>query len=52
MGLGLCVGIIAWGSGPLAEFPCPKCGEPFGHRGRSRQLFTRKCLHCQHPRGG
>ena len=52
VGLGMFAGLVAWGTGPLSEFPCPHCGEPFGHRGRSRNLFTRRCLHCQHPRGG
>ncbi|MDR3670848.1 MAG: hypothetical protein P4L36_08390 [Holophaga sp.] len=50
VGLALLVGMTAWGSTPLVEFPCPKCGEPFSYRGRSRNLFTRKCMNCQHPK--
>jgi hypothetical protein len=34
---------------PLNDFACPKCGEPFTHKGRHRDMFTRKCLHCRHP---
>jgi len=45
IGLALCVGLLAWGSAPLADFPCPKCGESFAHN-----LFTRSCLHCLHPK--
>jgi len=48
VGLAVLVGLIAWGTTPLAEFPCPNCGEAFHHRGRTRNLLTRKCLHCQH----
>ena len=51
VGLGIFVCVVAWASLPLAEFPCPNCGEPFVHRGRHRNLFTRKCMNCQHPRG-
>jgi hypothetical protein len=50
VGLALLVGALAWTSVPLAEFPCPRCGEPFSHRGRARNLFARRCLHCQHPK--
>jgi predicted RNA-binding Zn-ribbon protein involved in translation (DUF1610 family) len=50
VGLAVFVGVIAWSTVPLAEFPCPKCGETFNYRGRTRNLFSRKCLHCQHPR--
>jgi hypothetical protein len=51
VGLALLTGLCAWGTTPLAEFPCPRCGEPFSSRGRRRNLFTRKCLHCQYPKG-
>ena len=50
IGLGLCIGLIAWASAPISDFSCPQCGEAFMHNGRHRDLFTRKCLHCQHPR--
>jgi hypothetical protein len=50
IGLGLFVGLVAWGTAPLADFPCPKCGEPFVHKGRRRNMFARACLHCQHPK--
>jgi predicted RNA-binding Zn-ribbon protein involved in translation (DUF1610 family) len=50
IGLGICVLLIAMTSAPISDFPCPRCGEPFVHNGRRRDLFTRKCLHCQLPR--
>ena len=50
IGLGLCVALIAWASAPISDWSCPQCGEPFIHNGKHRNLFTRKCLHCQHPR--
>lgn len=50
VGLATLVLLAIWGSGPLAEFPCPHCGEPFTRKDRQRNLFTRKCLHCRHPR--
>ena len=51
-GLALFVGAVAWASIPLAEFICPNCGETFACRGKGRNLFTRACLHCQHPKWG
>ena len=48
VGLAVFVGAIAWATVPLSEFECPNCGEAFHHRGRSRNLFARRCLHCQH----
>ena len=51
VGLAVCVGMVAWTSTALSEFPCPRCGEPFHYRGRSRNLFARKCMHCQLPKG-
>jgi hypothetical protein len=50
VGLALFVGLAALGSVPLSRFPCPRCGEPFIHKGRLRDVFTRRCLHCRHPR--
>jgi len=50
VGLGLLVGAAALASIPLAEFTCPNCGETFACRGKSRNLFTRSCLHCNHPK--
>lgn len=52
VGLAALVLLLIWGSAPLGGFPCPHCGEPFTSKGRQRNLFTRKCLHCQHPRKG
>jgi hypothetical protein len=49
-GLAVLVGGIAWGTIPLADFPCPKCGEPFSQKGWIRNLATRTCLHCRHPK--
>jgi hypothetical protein len=50
VGLAVWVGMIAWGAMPLGEFPCPRCGEPFSQRGRTRNLLSRRCLHCQLPK--
>jgi hypothetical protein len=50
IGLALLVGLTAWGAAPFSDFPCPKCGEPFLQKGRQRNLFARKCLHCRHPK--
>lgn len=52
VGLALFVGAVAWAAIPLAEFICPNCGETFACRGKGRNLFTRVCLHCQHPKWG
>jgi len=51
-GLAALAGAAAWGAQPLADFPCPHCGETFAHRGRTRNLFTRSCLHCRQPLPG
>jgi len=48
VGLAVFVGAIAWATVQLGEFECPNCGEAFHHKGKTRNLFTRKCLHCQH----
>jgi hypothetical protein len=50
IGLAIFIGLLGWASAPLADFHCPQCGEPFTHNGRQRNLFTRNCLHCRHPR--
>ena len=50
VGLALFLGATALGSVPLSHFLCPKCGEPFTHRGRHRDTFARRCVHCRHPR--
>jgi predicted RNA-binding Zn-ribbon protein involved in translation (DUF1610 family) len=52
VGLGVGVLLVIMASAPISDFTCPRCGEPFIHNGRRRDLFTRKCLHCQFPRGG
>ncbi|MGA2080221.1 MAG: hypothetical protein ABSH53_06365 [Holophaga sp.] len=50
VGLALFLGAAALGLAPLNSFLCPKCGEPFIHKGRQRNVFTRRCLNCRHPR--
>jgi hypothetical protein len=50
VGLALFVGLAALASAPLSRFLCPKCGQPFIHKPRRRDVFTRACLHCRHPR--
>ena len=47
VGLGLFVGLAALGGAPLSNFLCPRCGEPFIHRPKVRNVFTRTCLHCR-----
>jgi len=37
----LVVGIFA-----LRAFRCPRCKQPFGWSSRSRNLFTKTCVHC------
>jgi len=49
-GLAVLAGAAAWALLPLADFPCPNCGEPFSQKGRTRNLFNRVCLHCRHPK--
>lgn len=51
VGLALFLGAAAAGSAPLFRFPCPRCGEPFIHNGKRRDIFARRCLHCGQPRG-
>jgi len=50
VGLALFLGAIMSGFAPLEDFACPQCGEPFIHHGWRRNLFTRHCLNCRHPR--
>ena len=50
VGLALFVGLAALGGAPLSNFLCPRCGEPFIHRPKVRNVFTRTCLHCRFRR--
>jgi hypothetical protein len=50
VGLALFLGAIVSGFAPLEDFACPNCGEPFIHHGWRRNLFTRTCMNCRHPR--
>jgi len=50
VGLALFLGATLSGFAPLEDFACPNCGEPFIHHGWRRNLFTRQCLNCRHPR--
>jgi hypothetical protein len=50
VGLALFTGMVALGALNLGEFECPNCGETFCCRGWARNLFTRRCLHCRHPK--
>lgn len=49
-GLALFVGLTALGAVSLFHFLCPRCGEPFVHRAKVRNVFTRTCVHCRHRR--
>jgi hypothetical protein len=49
-GLALFLGLAALGGVPLSRFLCPRCGKPFVHRPRLRNVFARACVHCRHPR--
>jgi hypothetical protein len=50
VGLALFVGLAALGGTPLSGFLCPRCGKPFVHRPRLRNVFARTCVHCRLPR--
>lgn len=50
VGLALFLGTTALGMAPLNHFLCPRCGEPFIHKDRLRNVFARQCLNCRHPR--
>jgi hypothetical protein len=49
-GLALFLGLAALGGVPLSNFLCPRCGKPFIHRSKLRNVFTRSCVNCRHPR--
>ena len=52
VGLALFLLVTFGCTAPLNDFTCPKCGEAFTHKGRHRDMFTRKCVHCKFPRWG